>query len=773
MGDQVSSGGHKRYIKIMTIRRLTASADNTISNAFKDNLSDRATSANMGESDILEMFSIYAQSNESSVEKSRILIKFPINELKKLQDDLLIPTTGVKYYLRLYNARHNQTVPEKYDLSVLPVVKDWEEGYGLDMESYLNEGPSNWLQSATSVSWNSEGGDYFDDSNIVSNLSLLKHYVTGAADNIEKDITTYVEEWLKDATGTSVAASLALTITTSDSFPADSTIKILSTDAQAKTYKFVSSQSAFAGDNNLNSSGEVEVRLGTNSVKIKVATATEYQGAPNQVTVYDGANTVNFKGQAAVPGAFKIDASNYVWHAGVDNVSTLASALYAAIANAITLEDLTAAATDPAGASDTVVVHQVADSSVKITSSNTNDYEIVSEMAVTAINFKAGVEAAIGHNGKITCAVASPTAATRIVTLTQATKGLAGNTKITKSAGLAAPVVTSGVDNFTLGTGLVNYGLGVFLSGSYEDGTKSRSFYTKKFFARGTEYWFSRPVIEAQWDSTLGDDRVRLVTANPHIAESDNKHSVYYYNYINGVLKDFPGDQGLAANRPKFTLTSDTALSQKVTIRTGLDPERANDAAGEEIQSVKVSTGVYEASFKINNSITATTLYEKWWIGVEATAADLLRGHAGSSSLPVYKWYEEGAPDTSHASDRYVANIINLKHLYDSDENIRFRVFIRNKNQSQNLYTVVKSTLSAQPLKKAYYQIKRIADDLTIIPYSTGSVNYSGLSYDKDGNYFDLDLSLLQGDQMYEISFMCDINGQLKELADKFKFRVD
>ena len=50
-----------------------------------------------------------------------------------------------------------------------------------------------------------------------------------------------------------------------------------------------------------------------------------------------------------------------------------------------------------------------------------------------------------------------------------------------------------------------NYGVGVFLTGSQESG--SQSYYTKKFSARDSEYFFSRPIIEARWDSTTKDNR--------------------------------------------------------------------------------------------------------------------------------------------------------------------------------------------------------------------------------------------------------------------------
>ena len=65
----------------MAIKRYTANADNTITNAFESNLQTRGTGSNMGESDILETFTIYGQSNSSSLEQSRVLINFPVSEI--------------------------------------------------------------------------------------------------------------------------------------------------------------------------------------------------------------------------------------------------------------------------------------------------------------------------------------------------------------------------------------------------------------------------------------------------------------------------------------------------------------------------------------------------------------------------------------------------------------------------------------------------------------------------------------------------------------------
>ena len=100
----------------MSIKRYYATKDNTISNAFRQDLRIRATGSNMGESDILEVFSIYGQLSSSATgytsEKSRILIQFPITEIISDRASGLIPSSGsVNFYLKLFNAKHGDTVP--------------------------------------------------------------------------------------------------------------------------------------------------------------------------------------------------------------------------------------------------------------------------------------------------------------------------------------------------------------------------------------------------------------------------------------------------------------------------------------------------------------------------------------------------------------------------------------------------------------------------------------------------------------------------------------
>ena len=150
----------------MAIKRYFADADNTITNAFNESLTTRGTGSNMGQADILEVFSIYAQQSSTSTELSRFLIKFPV--LEQIAADRtagLIPDSGeVSFYLRLHNARHPCTLPKNYKLDVLAVSSSWEEGNGLDIEGYTDETydgiGSNWVNASSGTPWTTEGGDY-------------------------------------------------------------------------------------------------------------------------------------------------------------------------------------------------------------------------------------------------------------------------------------------------------------------------------------------------------------------------------------------------------------------------------------------------------------------------------------------------------------------------------------------------------------------------------------------------------------------------------------
>ena len=85
------------------------------------------------------------------------------------------------------------------------------------------------------------------------------------------------------------------------------------------------------------------------------------------------------------------------------------------------------------------------------------------------------------------------------------------------------------------------------------------------------------------------------------------------------------------------------------------------------------------------------------------------------------------------------------------------------------------SQVPNETIQSASYMLYRIVDDLQVIPYGTGSNKSTYLSYDVSGNYFDLDMSMLEKDYAYGIK-VAYYNGSSADWAEQpevFKFRVE
>ena len=72
-----------------------------------------------------------------------------------------------------------------------------------------------------------------------------------------------------------------------------------------------------------------------------------------------------------------------------------------------------------------------------------------------------------------------------------------------------------------------------------------------------------------------------------------------------------------------------------------------------------------------------------------------------------------------------------------------------------------------------YYSLYRISDNYNIIPYGLAPDHHTLTSYDENGSYFDLDMSMLEPDFSYGIKLMFVIGGKREEQTEIFKFRVE
>lgn len=183
----------------MAIKRYYATIDNTITNAYKNNLITRGTGSNMGAADILEAFVIHGQTsasiNATNAEQSRVLISFPVDKIMSDITAGVVPSSSVTYTLKMFNAPHAGTTPLSYSLDVAIAKTEWTEGRGLDMDNYTDIGASNWGQRKVNTNWTTAGGDYYRYDEIVGSPNSASFFFSSGVEDLEVDVGFAMDRW--------------------------------------------------------------------------------------------------------------------------------------------------------------------------------------------------------------------------------------------------------------------------------------------------------------------------------------------------------------------------------------------------------------------------------------------------------------------------------------------------------------------------------------------------------------------------------------------------
>jgi len=425
----------------------------------------------------------------------------------------------------------------------------------------------------------------------------------------------------------------------------------------------------------------------------------------------------------------------------------------------------------------------------------------VAEAVAKAINATTNADMTAANNGTN-------------ITVTQTTKGTAGNkTNTNNSTGLSSvgnftgaigqweviggdynPTIVktqtfdSGLENLDVDVSDIvekwllssnpwpNYGFGVRLTDAFEGYFSSstgantateihntsgaeKSYYTKKFFGRGTEFFFKRPVLEAQFEDTKRDDRGNFHISSSLLPAADNLNTLFFYNKFRGRLVDIAGD---SSNVPILKLFRS---SGSVPEGDAQGFKNSSNATVGQLTSVRVATGSYKAQLAVTSSIVTDSLpylIDVWSFGGQEVLT-------GSAITPrTYK------PETYENSANFVITMTNLKDEYGKDDLAKLRVYAREKNWSPNIYTVAKSKPENKTIISGSYKVIRIADESTVVDYGTGSLKYTELSYDQNGNYFEFDMSMLETGYQYGFAFSIydEYTQSYLEQPYLFKFRV-
>ena len=484
------------------IKRYVAKKDATITNAYKfNNSSMRATGSNIGGADSGEIYALFGNINSGSIEKSRLLIEFPVSSIINDRTSGVVPASGsVTFYLKLFNVRHESTLPKDFILNVSPISSsvDWQEGYGLDLDSYTDNGIGfggqgvTWATYASSsggaLSWSAGGGDIYNDL-------LFSHSFADGTEDMKVDISPLVEEWI-------------------------------------------------------------------------------------------------------------------------------------------------------AGTKE-------------------------------------------------------------------------------------------------------NRGVLVYLTSSQENHPSSISYYTKKFSMRSSEFFYSRPIIEAVWDSSTKDNRGNFIPSSSFVPAGDNLNTIYFYNFVRGQVKSIPD----LTDNLLYVRVFESSSNGSELVTTPSSP----------ITGGLVSTGIYSASLAVVTS--GSVIYDRWY--TETTGSSTNCAHTGTIIV------EDWKASNIASEERMEIKVVNLKKQYSTRENkTRFRVFTRNRNWNPSIYLVGKCEVPLNIVDNAYYRVIRSADSKEVIPFGTGS-HETRLSYDASGSYFDFDMSLLEPNYGYEFKFSIYKNGNYIEQPYSAKFRVE
>ena len=358
--------------------------------------------------------------------------------------------------------------------------------------------------------------------------------------------------------------------------------------------------------------------------------------------------------------------------------------------------------------------------------------------------------------------------------------------------------VTDDVERWIKGTlaagGFPNYGFAVYLTasqeayysssaGQFSDGNSiqnvsgaTRSYYTKRFFSRTSEFFHKRPSLEARWDSSIKDNRGNIQYSSSLLTATDNLNTIYLYNFVRGQLKNIPGIADASGKIYVQMFSGSTAgppTGSAIDLVTSTD--YTTTVAPTVVTGGYVSTGVYSASFALTAAATpVTNMFDVWYLDANNYHGTLV--FTGSYEPEVFE------SSTENVRESYVVNINNLKPSYNNNEIARFRVFTRRKDWNPTIYTKATTKVENYVIDDMYFKINRTLDDENIISYGTGSStpeaigtnsSYTRLSYDISGSYFDLDMSMLEAGYMYYVQLAYYSNNSYKQFNQAFNFRVE
>lgn len=291
--------------------------------------------------------------------------------------------------------------------------------------------------------------------------------------------------------------------------------------------------------------------------------------------------------------------------------------------------------------------------------------------------------------------------------------------------------ITSIVNAWLTG-GLQQSGIVVKLGNTEESNVEN--YYIKKFHSRESKFVDKLPYIEARWSDVLKDNRGNFAY------NVENK--LFIYNFVRGEL---------------------TAVTEPVTVKIQDHLLNASASFTGTYAAYQISPGILTASVTISNTASfSASFYDIWSSGSRVYLTGTFKPLSlTASNVDIY--------------DEFTVDVSNLKRVYSADEEARLKVVVRKRDYKTHMGVVATSSLNIakEYIEKMYYSIEDNETGQVVVAYGTGSVPYTQLSYNNDGNYFDILMKSFVPGFAYRVKFLIDINNKDKKIIDNdFIFKV-
>ena len=291
--------------------------------------------------------------------------------------------------------------------------------------------------------------------------------------------------------------------------------------------------------------------------------------------------------------------------------------------------------------------------------------------------------------------------------------------------------------------GLPNNGLVIKLGTTEEN--NGTNYDIKMFHSRESKYVDRLPYLQARWDSdVLRDDRNNVAY--------NTTNRLYFYNFVRGQL---------------------TGASEPVVVQIKDHIKNISASFNLQITASRVAEGIYSASFSVN-SFTAS--FSSSWVDVWYS------GSVSGSTLVTGSCYMTGTFTPVFLSgssvdpyEDFVIDVTNLKGEYLTTEQARIKVDVRKKNLKKSHIRVVhtgSTNIDREYVREMYYSVVNDVSNELIVPFGTGSVQFTRLSYNGEGNYFDMFFNGYVPGFMYRLKFLIIDNKRKVVIDDVARFKI-